>query len=60
MKKTTKYWTIRMEVKNEDGTTRTEYRRIVAETITMALLPLNDAERASVTYMSGEEVEYVQ
>ena len=49
-----------MEVKNEDGTTSTEYRRIVAETITMALLPLNDAERASVTYMSGEEVEYVQ
>lgn len=56
----TKYWTIRMDTKNEDGTTQSEYRRLLADTVMQALTALNDAERASVTYMSGEEVEYVQ
>lgn len=49
-----------MDTKNEDGKTQSEYRRLLADTVTQALTALNDAERASVTYMSGEEVEYVQ
>ena len=58
--KITKYWTIRMDTKDENGKTQSEYRRLLADTVTQALTALNDAERASVTYMSGEEVEYVQ
>lgn len=49
-----------MDTKNEDGKTQSEYKRVLADTVTQALTALNDEERASVTYMSGEEVEYVQ
>lgn len=58
--KETRYWTIRIETKNEDGTLHNEYRRLVADTITQALLPLSDEEREHVTYVSGEAIEYVQ
>lgn len=58
--KTTRYWTIRIETKNENGTTQGVYRRLVADTMAQVLAALSDEERANVTYLSGEEVEYVQ
>ena len=42
-------WMIRMETKNEDGTTHIEYRPIVADSVMQALFQLSPVERVNIT-----------